>query len=315
MAILKIVNLIAAGAYVLLAVATFWTAGASDAAGEGMAKGFAVILLGIAGIGLLLALISTWPTQIIASLILLVPLAFSAKQRLDSYGYARQLRAEADGSAYFSDDPGQQLAAAVTAGDLARLQEQLPGELERINDVSGRNWSLLEVAVNQFMSTRGAANLEVIEHLLDQGADPNIRSRGRKPLITETDVIVEGRIFAALMEHGADPNAVDLEGRPVLWNVVAHFGEEADKVKLLLDKGADPNPPAAPELPLAIAARRMHWANCLLLLEAGADPNLPEAAEFWQRYDDNARSYKKYNDAPPEFLELSRHPVIRAARP
>lgn len=314
--VLRRINLIAAGINVLLAIAAFVGSGGSDAAGRGMAQSFTIVLVAIAAIGGLLACFKRWTTQLLALLIVSIPLLFTASQQLDGYRYARERAAEADGSAHF-DSPGmQQIAAAVHAGDLDALRRLLPAQDAHIDEVGPGHRTALDVAVDRFMWARTDGNLAVIDYLLEQGADPNVRAAGRKPLITETDVIVTAPIFRMLMAHGADPNAVDLKGQPVLSNVLHGYGEETELVRLLLEAGADPNKHGVEGgMPLARAAQRMHWASCLLLLEHGADPNLPETAAFWEHFDYNAASYRKYRDAPSEFVALSQHPAIRAARP
>lgn len=42
------------------------------------------------------------------------------------------------------------------------------------------------------------------------------------------------------------------------------------------------------------------------LLEQDANPELPGAVAIWDHFNRNEASCRKYNDAPPEFVALSR---------
>src|SRR5690606_9329999 len=81
----------------------------------------------------------------------------------------------------------------------------------------------------------------------------------------------------ALLAEPRDVNAPDLLGTPALHWLVERGDLEG--VKLLLDKGADPNRLSRQEvLPLSVAAANGDAAMIRLLVEAGADPQADDAA-------------------------------------
>ncbi|GJM07989.1 MAG: hypothetical protein DHS20C11_02650 [Lysobacteraceae bacterium] len=305
MSTLKVINLIAVGGWFILVTVTFFTSSSSDAAGRGMAFGFALVLAGVATVGFLLALINTWATQIVALCVLGLPVVYWGHQQLQGYQWSQQMKAQADGSAYFDESPRRALAAALSQPDLQMLAQLLQAHSELINDTGSGELRLLDIAVDRYYFNRSEAMLQAIDMLLQHGANPNLHAVGAEPLILNNDVIIEMPIFSSMLEHGADPNSVDQQDRTVLWKVVAQFGEETEKVRLLLRSGADPDVSGGGEPPpIAIAARRMHWNNALALIEAGADPHHAEATEFWQHMDYHSRSYEKYRDAPEAFTAL-----------
>jgi ankyrin repeat protein len=139
--------------------------------------------------------------------------------------------------------------------------------------------------------------------LLKAGADPNLATAewGQTALIIastmgQTDVV------EALVEKGADPNIRDKNGFAALHAAVrdSQYGEDAAQraaavatVKVLLKRGADPNirihqegkqTVQAPNevsfegaTPVALAAEVNNLDAIKLLVEAGADPNIPTA--------------------------------------
>ena len=77
-----------------------------------------------------------------------------------------------------------------------------------------------------------------------------------------------------LLERGADPNIIDQLNRTPLCEA-ALFGTKA-AVKVLLDRGAEPNKQTGyyRGTPLHVAAQRGDKDIVIMLLNAGADPNL-----------------------------------------
>jgi ankyrin repeat protein len=110
-----------------------------------------------------------------------------------------------------------------------------------------------------------------LEKLLKQGADPNKRSDANATALmwAATDM-AKTRI---LLEHGADVNASSSDLRTPLMIAARRPGNSA-VVKLLLDRGANPNPnahPATESSPLIEAASAADAASMELLLAKGAD--------------------------------------------
>lgn len=119
--------------------------------------------------------------------------------------------------------------------------------------------------------------------LLDGGADPN-RKGGTDlaPLHFASRYGIRPAVVSALLEAGADPNALDERGNPPLVNHLylnrrkLHYPEASVAVvEALLAAGADPNLGTGFRngSPLHIAIRRpSHPDIVALLLDAGADP-------------------------------------------
>ena len=103
--------------------------------------------------------------------------------------------------------------------------------------------------------------------MLDAGGDPNIRNQvGASALMWALDDIDRVRL---LLERGADPNAASDFGRTPLTIAAAQIGS-APILKLLLDRGATAAPAA-----LASAASRGDVAVVRLLLAAGVAMRAP----------------------------------------
>jgi ankyrin repeat protein len=123
----------------------------------------------------------------------------------------------------------------------------------------------------------GAADL--IRNLVRRGADPNEDRTGTPPLARACK---DGQVDAAavLIESGADVDARDASGIPVLWWAVFRRTEGPALTDLLLRAGGDPGGGPGPTWirPLEAAIYRAGAdgdppERMRLLLEAGADPN------------------------------------------
>jgi len=110
-----------------------------------------------------------------------------------------------------------------------------------------------------------------IERLLKQGADPNKRNdAGATALMWAATDLEKTRL---LLSHGADVNARSNDMRTPLM-IAARRPGNASVVKLLLARGANPNPnlhPAAESSPLIEAATSAEAGSMELLLAGGAD--------------------------------------------
>jgi ankyrin repeat protein len=124
--------------------------------------------------------------------------------------------------------------------------------------------SALEVAMRR-------GHQAVVERLVDHLKVRSVPATLDQPLITAIDHADVAATKAAL-EAGANPNALDATGRPLLGR--AARGRSAEIVALLLATGADPN--AADRIgftPLFEAARDGRLDNVRELLLRGADAN------------------------------------------
>jgi ankyrin repeat protein len=116
-----------------------------------------------------------------------------------------------------------------------------------------------------------------LERLLKQGADPNLRNDAKATALMWAATDLEKT--RVLLEHGADVNARSDDLRTPLIIAATRQGN-SPVVKLLLERGADPNPnprPAEMGSPLVQAGSSADPEMMQLLIERGA--NVKAAAE------------------------------------
>ena len=112
-------------------------------------------------------------------------------------------------------------------------------------------------------------DLELLKDLLRRGTPPDIRDGNRSTPLMVAAQHGSAEMVKMLLEHGADPRAVNERGvTALLWGA-----RDVEKVQLLLDRGADPN--ARSELgntPLMVAAASPSGADAAeVLLAHNAD--------------------------------------------
>jgi len=152
-----------------------------------------------------------------------------------------------------------------------------------VNAVNRFNQTALYFAME---SRDRALNLELIELLVERGADVNARvSNGNNMPIQLAFGWRRDPIPALelLLRNGADVNATSgSQGRTALDCAMMYLctpWDHAARVELLLRYGANVNPVRKkefPEPPLCMAARFGNAAVARLLIEAGADVNAPD---------------------------------------
>ncbi|MBI5528380.1 MAG: ankyrin repeat domain-containing protein [Deltaproteobacteria bacterium] len=199
--------------------------------------------------------------------------------------------------------PDEALREAVTAGDAAaagRALERGADPDAKCPDGSSALGLALEAglpAVERELLARGAraargdrlvtrALFEAVEKqyvervraLLAAGADPNATDEIGRPLIFEASDIKEGAgLVRLLLDHGADPNSRNAEGRTLLRHAMAWRNEPL--AILLVERGADPNDR------LNVGWTVLHDAIlenmdglARALLERGADPDATDGS-------------------------------------
>ena len=115
-------------------------------------------------------------------------------------------------------------------------------------------------------------DMHLIRLLLEAGADPNLQFGDESPLGFALDMDNSREIVQVLLNHGADPNVCDdsYYGTPLIYTI-----DESNlpAVRLLLDKGADPNLSCGDTRPLGLALDG-NPDIVTELISAGADVNV-----------------------------------------
>jgi ankyrin repeat protein len=120
-----------------------------------------------------------------------------------------------------------------------------------------------------------SASRQVVQALLDAGADPNVVPESNSgPLVL---AIPDPELTGMLLRAGADPNRTAPGDRPPWWDVLSHDSDAGfETLKLLLDHGADVTLRDREGGPVAWAAYHAwmshvsSWRNVQLLIERGA---------------------------------------------
>jgi ankyrin repeat protein len=132
-----------------------------------------------------------------------------------------------------------------------------------------------------FASVNDKGHPEIIKLLVSRGADPNVVWKNPYPMILHYAVMKSSdETVRALLENGANPNAVGAFGETALTNAATE-GRTA-VAEMLVAKGANINTKDANDLsPIAIAAMEGHTGFVKFLRERGANEspeNIFEAA-------------------------------------
>jgi len=138
-----------------------------------------------------------------------------------------------------------------------------------VNGMFGRR-STAKTALHVLAVASNFWFLEALEYLLRSGAEVDcICEACNTPLITalSSHGTWQEEAVAILLEHGANPNILDKNGRSPL-NIGV---ENATIVRLLIHHGADTNLGSC--LPLSYAVERNNVQSVQALLEGGANPN------------------------------------------
>lgn len=290
-----------------------------------MATGYIMLLL--VGLGILAAVnLLPYPFTRIAVLVLCVGPAVLALimtivspviSRKNSINYQNERKARTDGSFYFQDTPRRELAAAIAAQDVDQCKIILDRGVTDLNKSGKENWTILDFAAIQFRNNRSPARFKILDLLLSKGALIDNRDRQHTPTHLQ---ILDGDVSMLewFLNNGADANAREAGTRaPILFKAVTGENSEparplkAERVRLLLEHGADPNAdiPRQDELViessiLMTAADLELWEICDMLLDHGADIHYvtPGGSTITDRVGYQLSQYRAWGKVPPEDL-------------
>ncbi|PRW56453.1 ankyrin 2,3 unc44 [Chlorella sorokiniana] len=168
----------------------------------------------------------------------------------------------------------EELRAAATAGDLARVKSLLQDHPAALNEASS------DTGTTALMHAARQGHLKCVAALLAAHAEPNLATAGG---MTALMLAASGGHFScveALLEAGADPNAVGGEYQYAAVHTAAKEGDFRS-LRALLSAGAKPDVcslDGSTPLHLCCCSKMPHEALCVeMLLLAGVDPNARNA--------------------------------------
>ena len=145
-------------------------------------------------------------------------------------------------------------------------------------DVNGRNMLGLPPLATAIIR---ALDPEMVQLLLDAGADTEMRDYNGSPVIHQTPYLVtldfrqhpqSLELLQVLVDAGADINSLDGQGLTLLRSAV--WTNHIEIIRYLLDSGVDPNERDHLGPALEVALRNERIGAMSLLIEAGADVNI-----------------------------------------
>jgi ankyrin repeat protein len=179
---------------------------------------------------------------------------------------------------------GKELAAAVSGKDVDKTKSLLarhanPNTVDAqgtpllIGVLISMEFSLNEAVSGQVSGDRHQAETAgIVKLLLEAGANPNAKDKQGNPVLMAAFVRSDPEIVANLIHAGASAKATDASGSPMI--VEAAYTGNLKIVKLLVDAGAGVNQSRKDGTSaLLVAANKQKWELCRYLVEKGADVN------------------------------------------
>jgi len=306
---------------ILLFMMLFASAGSSS---DRMASGYLMMLFIplfiLAGINLLpykfthifVLVVCIFP--LVGSVLMLIasPIVESVQDRI----WASEEAARNNGTYFFKDPQRRKLAADIAALDIEMLRKDLQQPVPDLNNPGLEQMTLFDFAARQGKKADTTQLIACFETLLKNGA----KIDNGDPAHTPTHFRVleyHPAVLKWFLENGADANARTADYQmPLLNEAVSSGGSESgplkvEKVRLLLDHGANPNG-GTPEpgkaivrtVPLANAASRGDWEICHLLMDRGADIRLQPLGGWTitKTVEEKLSQYRSWGKTPPDDL-------------
>lgn len=154
------------------------------------------------------------------------------------------------------------------ASGLVKKQVWGDGWTEELKEVETEPQSLLHLALWRDTEYEPTDSLELFELLLDFGADPNVCDDTDAPLLcTVCEKQLPLPLLRLLLARGANPNKGNRSGTTPLW--VALHKNDAERMQILLEAGADPNQESNHVSPLDVVLVREQRNLAALLTRYG----------------------------------------------
>ena len=297
-----------------------------DAAGRGMSQAYSYIGLIAVVILALLNLINVDWVRVGILMLSLTPVFLSLKHMFRSNSLDKAFNERKHNIPCYDEPHLKDLIYAVDSYNVDEVKNILSANSSNINDLGNCGRTILSIAAYNASVFPTPDKDEIVETLLEKGADPNVFDPPKAPPpLARVAIRSSLRIFESLLKSGADPNARGENDIPILCQLVRErqpTPEINKKVELLVkDYKADPNIPfgfaewTLNETALIMAATNDMWKVCMLLIDAGADVNYDPPNEynfdFWQRLNFAQQRYLEKGETPEEFNNLLAYPIVQ----
>ncbi len=255
-----------AALFVFLLVVTLMQPGPSSG-GREMALVFSILLPALVlGLAVLLYLFSkSTGLKVTALVVVAGPGLLLAGIYVRSAYIDYLVQQNASGRGYFSGKAMREMGAAIVRRDVPALQRASAGV--DVNTVGDSDMTLLRLAVEEeFASQSATANtsseLPIVKALLALGAKPD-------PGLDTATKVKDPQILRALLDAGANAN-LKVSDSPVAFSWIAVMPVE--NLRLLADHGADLNAKDLSGTPLMLsAAEAENWDAVLFLMQKDVD--------------------------------------------
>jgi len=218
----------------------------------------------------------------------------------------------------FKDEPRQKIAQAIDSYNLERLTFLLHNPPPNLNDADNdAHINLLDYARDRFSRyTHTPIHWKpVFELLITAGAKIQATSAGRIDTHVRDAGIMEPAMLQYFLEKGANPNATNAEGQPLILSIIQYGDDTFEKVQLLLQYGLDLKQTTGNldqlknVTPLIAAASKQEWEICKLLVDAGDNIYYvnPEGISLKKVMNEYEKAQKQRNyPLSEDYLELKK---------